>query len=167
MPSEDSVERRVLHLLLRPREWAAQPAAQKSEFPLEPEDVIRLCDVVQPLLEARAHIPRSFRRQQPPLPRWPLGAGASPRTAQTRCSCHRCRAAAPHPSPPSPPDAALLLTLLSPCSCQAEPTLLRLSAPVKAFGELHRGVDVDMGGGLRGGLVLSRSSGTCTVSTLT
>lgn len=62
MPSEDSVERRVLHLLLRPREWAAQPAAQKSEFPLEPEDVIRLCDVVQPLLEARAHIPRSFRR---------------------------------------------------------------------------------------------------------
>ena len=59
------------------------------------------------------------------------------------------------------------LTLLSPCSCQAEPTLLRLSAPVKAFGELHRGVDVDMGGGLRGGLVLSRSSGTCTVSTLT
>ncbi|EOD40877.1 hypothetical protein EMIHUDRAFT_417293 [Emiliania huxleyi CCMP1516] len=70
MPSEDSVERRVLHLLLRPREWAAQPAAQKSEFPLEPEDVIRLCDVVQPLLEA-------------------------------------------------------------------EPTLLRLSAPVKVFGDLH------------------------------
>ena len=51
MPSEDSVERRVIHMLLRPREWAAHPGGER-EFPLEAADVIRLCDLVQPIFEA-------------------------------------------------------------------------------------------------------------------
>jgi len=50
MASEDSVDRRAIHLLLRPREWAAQSGDRV--FPLNPDDVIALCDLVQPIFES-------------------------------------------------------------------------------------------------------------------
>ena len=49
MASEDSVDRRVIAQLLRPKEWAEAPT---GEFALSAEDVIKLCDLVQPLLKA-------------------------------------------------------------------------------------------------------------------
>mmetsp|Transcript_11865 Transcript_11865/g.19990 ORF Transcript_11865/g.19990 Transcript_11865/m.19990 type:complete len:559 (+) Transcript_11865:65-1741(+) len=48
IPSEEGVERRVMHLLLRPRDWS--PPTDRS-FPLAVDDLMQLCDRVQPLLE--------------------------------------------------------------------------------------------------------------------
>jgi diadenosine tetraphosphatase ApaH/serine/threonine PP2A family protein phosphatase len=50
MASEDSVDRRVIHQLLRPREWATQTG--ERQFALAADDVIHLCNLVQPILEA-------------------------------------------------------------------------------------------------------------------
>lgn len=48
--SVDSVDRRVIHQLLRPREWAAHTG--ERQFALTAKDVVELCDLVQPILEA-------------------------------------------------------------------------------------------------------------------